>query len=71
MKTFFVQTDHPLPEYGAMFVEANSEEQAEAMAERISGRDVWSCTEFVDNYNGEVFTEEFVTFLDSKTGTWH
>jgi len=71
MKTFFVQTTSRVREYRDMFVEEESFQDAEAIAERISGKLIWSCHEFVDPYNGDVFTEEFVKFLDSKTGTWH
>lgn len=71
MKTFFVQTTSPIREYRDMFIEAASPQDAEAMAERISGKSIWSCQEFIDPYDGDVFTDEFVKFLDSKTGTWH
>lgn len=71
MKTFFVQTTSPILDHRDMFVEAESFQEAEAIGERVSGARIWSCEEFVDPYNGEVFTEAFVKFLDSKTGTWH
>jgi len=71
MKTFYVQTTHPVIEYGEMFIEAATDEEARCMAARISGAEIFSCHEFVDSHNSEVFTEEFVKFLDSKTGTWH
>ena len=71
MKTFFVQTTSRIRDYRDMFIEAETFDEAKAMGERISGMPIWSCHEFIDPYNGDVFTEEFVKFLDSKTGTWH
>lgn len=71
MKTFFVQTTSRVRDYRDMFIEAETFEEARAIGERVSGARIWSCEEFVDPYNGDVFTEEFVKFLDSKTGTWH
>ena len=71
MKTFFVQTTSPILDHRDMFIEAETFEDAKEMGGRISGMAIWSCQEFIEPYNGDVFTEEFVKFLDSKTGTWH
>ena len=70
-KTFLVHTAHPVSDYRNMVIEALSLERAVEMGERISGVEVSDAYEFNDTYDGAVFSEEFVTFLDSQVGTWH
>jgi len=70
-KTYIVHTAHPVSDYQHMVIEALSLERAVEMGERISGFEVSDAYEFDDTYDGAVFSEEFVTFLDSPLGTWH
>lgn len=70
-KTYIVHTAHPVSDYRNMVIEALSLERAVEMGERISGLDVSDAYEFNDTHGGAVFSEKFVTFLDSQVGTWH
>lgn len=70
-KTYIVRTGHPVSDYRFMVIEALSLERAVEIGERISGVEVFNAYELVGTYAGEVFSEEFVAFLDSQTGTWH
>ncbi|MEG1324398.1 MAG: hypothetical protein RSD99_05885 [Janthinobacterium sp.] len=70
-KTYIVHTAHPVSDYRNMVIEAISLERAVEMGERISGLDVSDAYEFSNTYDGAVFSEEFVTFLDSRAGTKH
>ncbi|MDN2702050.1 hypothetical protein O0881_08595 [Janthinobacterium sp. SUN100] len=70
-KTYIVHTAHPVSDYRNMVIEALSLERAVEMGERISGVEVSDAYEFNDTYDGAVFSEEFVTFLDGQVGTWH
>lgn len=70
-KTYLVHTAHLVSDYRNMVIEALSLERAVEMGERISGLDVSDAYEFSNTYDGAVFSEEFVTFLNSQVGTWH
>lgn len=75
-KTYIVHTAHPVSDYRYMVIEAISLERAVEMGEQISGIRVSDAYEFVDTYggwgyNGEVFSEEFLKFLNSQNGPWH
>lgn len=70
-KTYIVHTAHPVSDYRNMVIEALSLERAVEIGERISGLDVSDAYEFSDIYEGAVFSEKFVAFLDSQAGTWH
>lgn len=70
-KTYIVHTEHPVSDYRRMVIEAMSLERAMEMGERISGSEVSNAFEFNGIHTGAVFSEQFVTFLDSSAGTWH
>lgn len=70
-KTYFVHTEHPVSDYRNMVIEAMSLERAVEMGERISGAGVSNAFEFNGVYAGTVFSEQFLTFLDSNADTWH
>jgi hypothetical protein len=70
-KTYIVHTAHPVSDYQHMVIEARTLERAVEMGERISGLEVSDAYEFNDTHGGAVFSEKFVTFLDSQVGTWH
>lgn len=70
-KTYIVHTEHPVSDYRRMVIEAMSLERAVAMGERISGTEVSNAFEFKGAYDGTVFSEQFLTFLDSNVDTWH
>lgn len=70
-KTYIVQTEHPVSDYRHMVIEAMSLERAVEMAEQISGSEVSNAFEFNGDYAGTVFSEQFLTFLDSDADVWH
>ena len=70
-KTYIVHTKHPVNDYRQMVIEAMSLERAVEMGERISGSEVSNAFEFNDVYNGTVFSEQFLTFLDDSAATLH
>ena len=70
-KTYIVHTEHPVSDYRHMVIEAISLERAVEIGERISGSEVSNAFEFNDTYNGTVFSEQFLMFLDNKADTWH
>lgn len=70
-KTYIVHTAHPVSDYRRMVIEAMSLERAVEMGERISGAGVSNAFEFNGAYDGTVFSEQFLTFLDSNVDTWH
>jgi len=70
-KTYLVHTEHPVIDYRHMLIEAMSLERAVEMGERISGSEVSKAFEFSGIHAGTVFSEQFLTFLDSNVDTWH
>ena len=70
-KTYIVHTEHPVNDYRRMVIEAMSLERAVEMGERISGSEVSNAFEFSGIHAGTVFSEQFLTFLDSNADTWH
>lgn len=70
-KTYIVHTARPVSDYRNMVIEAMSLERAVEMGERISGAEVSNAFEFKGAYAGTVFSEQFLTFLDSNVDVRH
>ena len=70
-KTYIVHTAHPVCVFRYMVIEAMSLERAVEMGERISGAEVSNAFEFKGAYAGTVFSEQFLTFLDSNVDVRH
>ena len=70
-KTYIVHTEHPVNDYRHMVIEAMSLERAVEMGERISGSEVSNAFEFSGIHAGTVFSEQFLTFLDSNVDVRH
>jgi hypothetical protein len=71
VKTFFVQTTHPVPDYAGIFIEAETGFEAEDIAERITGARVFRSQLLGGVCRGDVFTKIFVGFLDDITSKVH